>query len=103
VAGASSDLDDAPGLLVVVVLIIVIVIIVVGFRIIVWGFRRVGFLIVVIVVGNHIHTDGTLLDDFEIRLAFETAQDLALFDLIFVAINFSAAFRATDHDGGSPF
>jgi ADP-ribose pyrophosphatase YjhB (NUDIX family) len=84
----------------VVVLILVVVIIVVGFRIIVGSFRRVGFLIVVvIVIGNHIHTDGSLLDDFEIRLAFETAQDLALFDLIFVAINFSAAFRATDHDG----
>ena len=97
-AGPSADLDDASGLLVVVILFVVII--VVSFGIVIGGFRRVGFLIVVvIVIGNYVHTDGTLLNDFEIRLAFETAQDLALFDLVFVTINFSSTFWATDHDG----
>jgi 8-oxo-dGTP diphosphatase len=87
-------LDDASALLVVIFLIFVIIVfqIVVALR----GLRIIVFF-VVIVVGNHVHADGTLLHDFEIRLALQAVQDLALFNLVFVAINFSAAFWATDH------
>jgi hypothetical protein len=99
----STDLEEARALLLVVVFLIVVVIIVivvVGFRIVIGGFRRVRFLIVVVIVfGDHIHFDGTLLHDLEVGLTLETCQDLTLFDFVFVAINFSAAFRATDHDG----
>jgi 8-oxo-dGTP diphosphatase len=87
--------NDAATLLVVVFLIIVIVVFQIVFAVLL-GLRLVVFF-VIIVIGNHVHAHRTLLHDFKIRLALQAAQDLALFNLIFIAVNFSAAFWATDH------
>src|SRR6266568_4038808 len=49
------------------------------------------------VIGDEIQVDGMRLRDLKFGFALRTAQDLALFDFVFVDIDFGGTFRATDH------
>jgi len=57
------------------------------------------FLVVLFVriIGNQVQVDGMRLRDLEFGFALGTAQDLALFDFVFIDIDFGGTFRATDH------
>src|SRR5216683_616106 len=58
------------------------------------------FVIVVLfvrVIGNEVQVDGMRLGDLEFGFALGTTQDLALFDFVFIDIDFGGTFRATDH------
>jgi len=57
------------------------------------------FLVVLFVriIGDEVQVDGMRLRDLEFGFALGTAQDLALFDFVFVDIDFGGTFRATDH------
>jgi hypothetical protein len=57
------------------------------------------FLVVLFVriIGDQVQVDGMRLRDLEFGFALGTAQDLALFDFVFVDIDFGGTFRATDH------
>jgi hypothetical protein len=56
------------------------------------------FLILLVqIVGDKIEMDGMGLRDFQLGLAFRTTQDLAFLDLVFIDVDFSGTFRATDH------
>jgi len=37
------------------------------------------------------------LRDFQLRLAFRATEDFALFDFVFVDVDFGGTFRAADH------
>src|SRR5260370_1014881 len=52
------------------------------------------------VIGDESQVDAVRLRDLELGFALRTAQDLALFDFVFVDIDFGGTSRATDH--GSP-
>jgi hypothetical protein len=49
------------------------------------------------IVGDEIQMDGMRLRNFELGLALRTAENLALFDLVFIDIDFGGTFRAADH------
>src|SRR6266704_2816517 len=49
------------------------------------------------VIGAEIQVDGMRLRDLQFGFALRTAQDLALFDFVFVDVDFGGTFRATDH------
>src|SRR5713101_3177864 len=49
------------------------------------------------IIGNQVQVDGMRLRDLELGFALGTAQDLALFDFVFIDIDFGGTFRATDH------
>jgi hypothetical protein len=53
------------------------------------------------VVGNGLERYGMRLRHFEFCLALRTAQDFALFDFVFIDINFNGTFWATEHDPSS--
>jgi len=57
------------------------------------------FLVVLFVriIGDEVQVDGMRLRDLEFGFTLGTAQDLALFDFVFVDIDFGGTFRATDH------
>ena len=47
--------------------------------------------------GYEIELDGMGLHDLEFHVTFRTAQDFALFDLVFIEIDFSFAIGAVSH------
>jgi hypothetical protein len=49
------------------------------------------------VVGDEIQVNGMRLRNFELGLALGTAENLALFDLVFIDIDFGGTFGAADH------
>jgi hypothetical protein len=49
------------------------------------------------IIGDEVQVDGMGLRNLEFGFALGTTQDLALFDFVFVDINFGGTFRATDH------
>jgi hypothetical protein len=49
------------------------------------------------VIGNGVQRDGMRLRNFQFALALRTAQDFSLFHFVFVHIDFSGTFRATEH------
>jgi hypothetical protein len=49
------------------------------------------------VIGNGVQRHGMRLRDFQFALALRTAQDFSLFHFVFVHIDFSGTFRATEH------
>jgi hypothetical protein len=49
------------------------------------------------VIGNGVQRHGMRLRNFEFALALRTAQDFSLFHFVFVHIDFSGTFRATEH------
>jgi hypothetical protein len=55
------------------------------------------FVFFVHVVGDEIQVDGMRLRDLEFGFALRTTQDLALFDFVFVDIDFGGTFGATNH------
>jgi len=57
------------------------------------------FLVVLFVriIGDEVQVDGMRLRDLEFGFALGTAQDLALFDFVFVDVDFGRTFGATDH------
>jgi hypothetical protein len=48
-------------------------------------------------LGNEIELDGMGLHDLEFHVTFRTAQDFALFDLVFIEIDFGFAIGAVGH------
>src|SRR5258708_23321989 len=57
------------------------------------------FLVVLFVriIGDQVQVDGMRLRDLEFGFALGAAQDLALFDFVFVDIDFAGTFWATEH------
>jgi len=57
------------------------------------------FLVVLFVgiIGDEVQVDRMRLRDLQFGFALGTAQDLALFDFVFIDIDFGGTFRATDH------
>jgi hypothetical protein len=55
------------------------------------------FVFFVHVIGDEIQVDGMRLRDLEFGFALRTTQDLALFDFVFVDIDFGGTFGATNH------
>src|ERR1700740_1430156 len=55
------------------------------------------FVFFVQVIGDQIQMDGMDLRDLELGFALRTTQNLALFDFVFVDIDFGGTFRATNH------
>jgi 8-oxo-dGTP diphosphatase len=49
------------------------------------------------VIGDEVEVDGMRLRNFEFGLALGTAENLALFDFVFIDIDFGRTFRAADH------
>jgi hypothetical protein len=49
------------------------------------------------VIGNGVQCHGMRLRNFQLALALRTAQDFSLFHFVFVHIDFSGTFRATEH------
>jgi hypothetical protein len=49
------------------------------------------------VIGNGVQRHGMRLRDFQFALALRAAQDFSLFHFVFVHIDFSGTFRATEH------
>lgn len=58
-------------------------------------------IVVIIAFGDHVDMDRMRLHDFKLRLALRAGEDLALFDLFFVYINFSGATRTPNHVAAS--
>ena len=54
-------------------------------------------LFIIKVVGNGIQMDGVRLRDFELRFTLRAAQDFALFDFVFIHVNFGATIGAANH------
>ena len=52
--------------------------------------------VVIIIFGNYVQMDGMDLRDFQFRLALWATENLAFFDFVFVDVDFSGTFRATD-------
>jgi hypothetical protein len=55
------------------------------------------FFLFIQVVGDEIEVEGMRLRNLELGLTLGTAENLALFDLVFIDIDFGGTFRATDH------
>jgi hypothetical protein len=55
------------------------------------------FVFFVRIIGDQVQVDRMSLRNLELGFALGTAQDLALFDFVFVDIDFGGTFRATDH------
>jgi len=49
------------------------------------------------VIGNGVQRHGMRLRNFQFTLALRAAQDFSLFHFVFVHIDFSGTFRATEH------
>jgi len=49
------------------------------------------------VIGNGVQRHGMRLRDFQLALTLRAAQDFSLFHFVFVHIDFSGTFRATEH------
>src|ERR1700674_395398 len=61
------------------------------------GFLFFFVILFVQVIGDDIQMDGMRLRNLELGFTFRTTQELALFDFIFIDIDFGGTFRATDH------
>jgi hypothetical protein len=56
------------------------------------------FIFVVIhIFGDDVQMHGMDLRDLQFRLALRATENLAFFDFVFVDVDFSGTFRATDH------
>jgi hypothetical protein len=55
------------------------------------------FFLFIQVVGDEIEVEGMRLRNLELGLTLGTAENLALFDLVFIDIDFGGTFRAADH------
>src|SRR5216684_2832557 len=95
-AREDARLRRACFLLLVFFLVFLVIIIVVN-EIAIFPGLVVFFLVVLFVriIGDQVQVDGMRLRD--LGFAFGTAQDLALFDFVFVDVDFGGTFRATDH------
>jgi hypothetical protein len=49
------------------------------------------------VIGNGVQRHGMRLRDFQFALTLRAAQDFSLFHFVFVHVDFSGTFRATEH------
>jgi hypothetical protein len=55
------------------------------------------FFLFIQVVGDEIEVERMRLRNLELGLTLGTTENLALFDLVFIDIDFGGTFRATDH------
>jgi len=102
--GCQSLLGPGACLLLLVFFFVFLVIIVVNEVAVLSGL--VFFFLVVLfvqIIGDEIQVDRMRLRNLEFRFAFRTTQDLALFDFIFVDIDFGGTFRATNHGSTLPY
>src|SRR5690348_6565782 len=58
-------------------------------------------ILLVLIVGDEVQIDGMYLRDLEFGFAIGAAKNLAFFHFVFVHIDFSGTFRATDHSPAS--
>ncbi len=61
------------------------------------NFLLLGGLFFLFFVGDDVETNGVDLHHLEFDLALRAAQNLALFDFVFVHVNLGDAFRTPDH------
>jgi 8-oxo-dGTP diphosphatase len=59
------------------------------------------FLLIIVLIGKNVEMDGMRLRHLEFAFALRATQDFALFDLIFIQVDFGVALRAPGH-GVSP-
>src|SRR6266436_5228793 len=60
-------------------------------------FAGLVFFFFVRVIGDEVQVDRMRLRNLEFGFALGTTQDLALFDFVFIDIDFGGTFRTTDH------
>jgi hypothetical protein len=89
---------DSPTLLLVFFFIVLVIIVIVE-EIAVFAGLGVGLiLLIVFIVGDEVEMDWMRLRNFEFRFALRATQNLALFDLVFIDIDFGGTLGAADHE-----